>query len=199
MQTDLSIAPENFITAFKQGLVCLHPTDTLPGLTFDPHSECGLKNLQAFKQCREGKGFVHLAPCVDTALQFWQPLPEPWPETLRKLWPAALTVVWLAAEPKRFGTKDRALAIRVPFLRDSWFKDCLQTLELIPSTSINLSGEPPLSLVEATSLLRDKSQFYIPTPLLNAKKKHETTQPSTIISISSDGSYSLLRSGAFKL
>lgn len=199
MRIESSVITKNFIAAFRQGLVCLHPTDTLPGLTFDPHSENGLKNLQAFKQHREGKGFVHLAPCVDIALQFWQPLPEPWPETLQRIWPAALTVVWRAADSDRYGTEDETLAIRVPLLQDCWFKDCLRALELIPSTSVNPSGEPPLSLVAAISLLRNKSQFYIPYPFFNAERESETAQPSTIISISIDGSYSLLRHGAFAL
>ena len=65
---------EAFLGAFQQGRTCLHPTDSVPGLTFDPTSASAIENFFSVKG-RGEKGFVCLSSSLETALNFWQPLP----------------------------------------------------------------------------------------------------------------------------
>ena len=186
-------ATDAFIDAFTQGLLCLHPTDTLVGLT---GNSCNA--LCNYKQRPQQAGFVHLAADFESACRCWQPLPAEWQQRLPQLWPAPLTVVWHAADTAHQGAQDGMLAIRVPRLssQHTWFAACLQVLQLIPSTSVNQHRKPPLTLAAAIAHVQDDTRMHVPEPLL-----HETTStldtPSTLIKLHDNGSWTLLRQGAF--
>ena len=182
-----------FVDAFAQGLLCLHPTDTLMGLTGHSYNA-----LCAYKQRPQQAGFVHLAADFESACRCWQPLPAGWQQRLPQLWPAPLTVVWQAADIAHQGAQDGMLAIRVPRLlpQHTWFVACLRALQLIPSTSVNQHREPPLTLAAAVTHVQGDARVHVPEPLL-----HEPTSlldtPSTLIKLHDDGSWTLLRQGAF--
>lgn len=182
-----------FVAAFARGLLCLHPTDTLVGLTGNSHVA-----LSAYKQRPQQNGFVHLAVDVESACRYWQPLPSGWQQRLRKIWPAPLTVVWHAADAAQQGTQAGMLAIRVPCLlpQHNWFVACLRELQLIPSTSVNQHGEPPLTLAAAIARGQGDARVHVPEPLLHASTNTPNT-PSTLIKLHDDGSWELLRQGAY--
>ena len=185
-----------FVTAFARGQLCLHPTDTLVGLT---SNSCA--TLAAYKQRPANKGFVHLAADLAIACRLWQPLPRGWQQRLRQLWPAALTVIWQAADPVQQGTQNGTLAIRVPRLEPAyaWFNTCLRTLQLIPSTSVNQHRHAPLSLAAAIKQLHGDARVHIPTPLLQTTNTVQSASPSTLIELHHDGNWTLVRRGAFDL
>ena len=182
-----------FVDAYAQGLLCLHPTDTLLGLTSSNYSA-----LTAYKQRPPQQGYVHLAADFAAACRAWQPLPVEWHRHLRKIWPAPLTVVWQAANPEQQGTQDGQLAIRVPCLpqQAAWFAACLHLLQLIPSTSVNAHAEPPLSLAAALARGRDDDRLHVPEPLQQASADMPAL-PSTLIKLHPDGTWQLLRNGAY--
>lgn len=180
-----------FISAFSRGLLCLHPTDTLVGLTAKDY-----RTLADFKQRKPQVSFVHLAADFASASRFWQPLPAGWSQRLRTLWPAALTVVWKAAHPS--GREDNTIAMRVPDLphAHAWFNNCLRTLQLIPSTSVNRHRQTPLTYAAAVALLQGDARVHVPKPLLTYSTPTNSL-PSTVIRLHDDGRWTLLRSGAF--
>ena len=182
-----------FVDAFAQGLLCLHPTDTLVGLTGNSYAA-----LCTYKQRPQQAGFVHLAADFESACRCWQPLPAEWQQRLPQLWPAPLTVVWHAADPAHQGAQDGMLAIRVPrwLPPHAWFAACLQALQLIPSTSVNQHREPPLTLAAAVARGQGDARVHVPEPLLHAPTSQLAT-PSTLIKLHDDGRWTRLRQGAF--
>ena len=182
-----------FVAAFKRGLLCLHPTDTLVGLTSNSYAV-----LCTYKQRPSSTGFVHLAADTEVACSFWQPLPAIWQQRLCPTWPAFLTVVWHAANNTQPGTQDGMLAIRVPRLpaTHEWFAACLRELRLIPSTSVNQHRQPPLTCAAAVACLQDDSRAHVPIPL-QQDDTSSIDQPSTLIRLHHDGNWTLLRAGAF--
>ena len=182
-----------FLAAFARGLLCLHPTDTLVGLT---GNNCAA--LCAYKQRPPHNGFVHLAADFEVACRYWQPLPAQWQLRLQQTWPAPLTVVWHAADTNQAGTQDGMLAIRVPCLlpQHRWFAACLHALQLIPSTSVNQHREPPLTCTAAVARVQGDARMHVPQPLLHAQAGMLDT-PSTLIKLHDDGSWQVLRQGGF--
>ena len=149
--------------------------------------------LALFKQRDTTDGYVHIAADFATAQRYWLRLPGIWDEVLASIFPAPLTVIWRAADANRHGTQSGRLAIRVPNLQGSWFEECLQSLQLIPSTSVNHAGETPMQAQEVwNSALRLDSSFYIP-PLQLLETVNSS--PSTIIALEDNGEYRLLRQG----
>ena len=189
----------SFEEAYRSGKVCLHPTDSLPGLTFDPALEGGFSCLKGIKGPRIGKSFVSLAASYEKALSFWQPLPGPWPGLLSKVWPGPLSVIWLASEKvcPTLVAPDGSLCLRVPSLSQkvSFFHDFLLASEQpVPSTSVNKEGMPSAtSWKEAVSFL-EGTGAYVP-PIDDAPS---LAAPSTVIKIASDGGYTVIREGAIK-
>ena len=183
-----------FIEAYRQQSLCIHPTDTLWGLTCD--MERAQHRLFSYKgHTNKRKGFVQLVAKTDDALRLWQPLPGKWAETLDRLWPAPLTVVWQGRTP--YVENGGTLALRVPSLSSShlWFRDCLVELAPLISTSVNVSGQPPMSSQEIRKNLANDPRFYLP-PAINKENK-QLNKASTIIAITKDGNFQVLRLGAF--
>ena len=190
----MSPASSEFIENFKRGKLCIHPTDTLLGVTCDLHSPKARECLAKFKQRETTRGYVHLAYDFVTAKRYWRPLPAAWEKTLTKLFPAPLTVVWWAADACFLGARGGKLAIRVPLLHEQWFADCLQSLQLIPSTSVNHAGMHPMSVNCVRAKLQADPCFYLPPQLLERNTSEHA--PSTLISLQENGDYTLLRAGA---
>jgi L-threonylcarbamoyladenylate synthase len=188
-----------FLKNFRQGHVCLHPTDSLPGLTFDPFNPAAFDALTAVKGERLGKGFIGLVDSMDTALRFWEPLPGDWEQRLRKLWPAPLSVIWTPSRraPRCMLAPEGTLALRVPLLDPAldWFSECLLALgHPIPTTSVNRVGEPAATTWDAArEAVRSSPNVFFPVDPVPPL----TGQPSTLIRLLPDGQYEILRQGAF--
>lgn len=184
---------QSFIEAYRQQLLCVHPTDTLWGLTCD--MERAKARLFEYKGLSKRKGFVHLVAKTDDALKLWQPLPGDWSSLLDCLWPAPLTVVWRGRSPHT--ENDGTLALRVPALSPThlWFRDCLDELGPLISTSVNVSGQQPLSCRAIQQSLANDRRFYLPPAIY--KNSEHSGLASTVIAITDAGKFNILRSGAF--
>ena len=201
-------AAQEFIYELESLRLCLHPTDTLPGLAFDPRRDEALKRLLMFKGRSREKSFIGLVGSSQRALDFYAPLPLIWQQALGLLWPGPLSVIYEAADacPPALVAEDGSVALRVPCLapQDAWFYSVLAGIDYpLPTTSVNLSGEPPCHLWhEAIALVATCQEIYVPPPCA-AKGRMETDggedasrgQPSTLIKVTSDGGFVLLRRG----
>jgi L-threonylcarbamoyladenylate synthase len=187
-------------TAWKDGLVCLHPTDTLPGLSFDPRSDRAWQRFLAIKQRAPEKSPIALIADWAMAERCWMPLPPGWDACLQALWPASLSVVWKADGrcPKHLLAADATCSLRMPdWSADTeWMRDLLLEINTpFPSSSVNRSGDPAIAdWDQAVGFLQpfvhNKSAF---VPLV--PRAPMVGSSSTLIRIEDNGDWTLLRPG----
>jgi tRNA threonylcarbamoyl adenosine modification protein (Sua5/YciO/YrdC/YwlC family) len=199
LQTVSSTA-KSFLDALEAGLVCLHPSETLPGLSFHPNSEKAKKTLYAIKTRDTLKTVVSLVASLERAESFWKPLPPVWKFCLEKLWPSSLTVIWEANSkaPASLVSEKGLLALRAPKFQVSslWMQEVLENFsQPLPSTSVNKAGEPSLSTWEEACDFCSKREEDIFIPVLSGGVFFQT-EPSTIILLEGD-LFQVLREGAF--
>ena len=189
---------QTFKKALLQGNVCLHPTDSLPGLTFNPQIPDALRRLKAVKGERSNaKGFVSLVASMNEAMKYWQPLPAGWDKVLNDFWPGPFTFIWhsLASSPPCVRNEDGTMAIRNPKLADDhgWLYEVMENLPFpIPSTSVNRQGEKPKdTLVEAQDFLKGKDHTFF--DLEGTALPPGQPRPSTLVKITGHKSFEILR------
>ena len=193
---------QQFIAALHAGRVCLHPTDTLPGLTFDPTHARGRQALLAVKGRPEAKPLLALVATPALARRFFAPLPGDWGRILGQLWPAPLSVVWRASSlaPAALIAADGTIGLRVPLLHPdaAWFHDVLDRLDMpLPTTSVNRSGDPAITTFAAAGdFLRGEPWTHVPAW---DHADAVASASSTVIKLHQDGSFTLLRAGAMLL
>jgi L-threonylcarbamoyladenylate synthase len=199
----------DFNSALQKGLLCIHPTDTIPGIGWDPRNARAWEALVRWKRRPPDKTVLGLVDSVEKAQSFWQPLPKKWSRVLNSVWPAPLSVVWSAAEaaPKILVSPQGEIGLRVPKLdqRNEWFGRFLSHYpDPFPTTSINIAGQIPLtSLEEISAALAGDPASFISKGLLESCLPTEGTseirQPSTLIRIKRDGDFEVLRPGALEV
>lgn len=192
---------QDFVAALRAGKICLHPTDSIPGLSFDPRLDANRQKLDGIKGRDAVKSYIGLLANLDMARIFWRPLPGNWFDVLSQVWPAPLSVVWEAAPtcPISIVGKDGSVAFRLPQLAPDmqWLLRAIQELGCpMPTTSVNDSGQEPLTVWdEAVRWLDNKSSHtYVPT--LKSQPRF-SPQPSTVIKIIDGERFQVLREGRF--
>lgn len=197
-EENLSPRARDFLKAMEEGFVCLHPSETLPGLSFHPDSELAKETLYRLKSRDALKTVVSLVSSLEKARLFWKPLPAVWDFCLAKLWPAPLTVVWEASSeaPRALVSEKGMIALRSPHFGASsaWMNEVLENFSRpFPSTSVNKSGEPPaVGWEEATQFSKKEGEIFVPSLEEGVSFAKE---PSTIILLKGD-SFEILRQGA---
>ena len=197
------VSIEDYANAWLAGKVCLHPTDTVPGLSFNPHQTRAEESFIALKGRTPGKSPISLIASWEVASRCWRPLPGRWEEILRDLWPSPLSVVWQASAkcPTPLIAADGTACLRMPeWTQDSaWMHTLLVRLNSpFPSSSVNLSGNPGLNDWNAAlAFLKDKDNVYAPrlTPRQIESYAERPQKPSTVIRIEEDGSWDIVREG----
>jgi len=155
----------NVVTALKQGLVILYPTEAVFGLGCDPDNQQAVEDLLAIKQRSVDKGLILIAdnysqllPYIDDAKIPMDKRPE-----IFSSWPGAVTWILPASKstPKWLTGKFDSIAVRVSNHVDVK-KLCLEFGKPLVSTSANLTGcEPVKSIEEAQQVFIDKNIFYV--------------------------------------
>ena len=187
----------NFLRNWQAGRVCVHPTDTIPGLTCNPADTRAIQRLEQLKKRTQQKALLGLVADFSTAQRFWQTLPALWEELIPLLWPAPLTCVWKsrASVPPCLVSERGELALRQPLLArdDRWLLTVLQKLSYpLPSTSINYEGEAPLSGEHDLAQFCAKHAVFLPPISWEAKN----TAPSSVLRIIDEKNFEWLRVGA---
>lgn len=192
-----------FVEALRSGKICVHPTDTIPGLTCDPQNKDLLAVINRLKQRPDSKNFVNLTSNLEKAQRFWQPLPPSWRTFLGLHWPSPLTIVWKASKiaPEGLVSSQRELALRIPDLPNahSWFKKVLDLWEFpLPSTSINTSSNPPLTEEAAIKeFCQNQLNIFLPDKVHDALSGRSLG--STIVRILNGDTFEVIREGAFSI
>lgn len=191
---------KTFLDVWTRGRLCLHPTDTLPGLSFHPDSVEGKEALLRFKERDQLKPFIGLVSDPDQAQLWWQPLSEREKLFLTLLWPDSVSVVRPSGKtaPASMCSPQGELALRCPKWPEHllWMKDVLRESSIpFPTTSINKSGEPPATTRnEAVEMLKGQNVFI---PDYMEPSQAVKGLPSTVIRIHASGaSPGILREGA---
>lgn len=197
---------ERFIQAWQQGFVCLHPTDTIPGLSFNPSSHEGLQRFCDIKGRSPDKTTICLLSSVELAKTYWLALPANWQRALAKRWPAGLSLIWYASSrvPKSLVRDDGTIAFRVPHFsaQDRWMADVLTELQTpFPTSSVNQSGEPAaVHWSNAVKKLDGSAGIYIPKGQANSQSVSSKAVASTLVRICEDDEdvgYQIIREGSF--
>ncbi len=186
-----------FLEHLRQGHVCVHPTDTIPGLSCDPYNAHAVQNLEQIKKRTQKKAFVGLVASFENALEHWEPLPELWKTLIPQIWPKPISFVWKARQnvPKCLVSEHGELALRFPLLNTSsdWFYNVMTQMKTpLPSTSVNYEKNPPLSDKQDISEFSKRHGLYL-ADLAPAEK---TSLPSSVVRIKEDASMEWLREGA---
>lgn len=191
---------DNVITQLLKGVPILYPTETLPGIGFDPRIPMAKEALCHLKQRDMQKPMSALVSSLAMACEYWQPLPKPWSNILSQVWPAPLTVVWQVkpTAPEGLQNLDQTCGFRFPLLPTAqrWVLDVIAGLGVpLISTSVNRAGEPAIVYWAAACEMVKEFGFYIPS---FATDYHFAQQASTVIALEEHG-YKLLRPGGFSL
>jgi L-threonylcarbamoyladenylate synthase len=189
------------LARFRNGAPLLHPTDTIPGLSFYPGMGRAKEAVLKLKGYDDHRPFIGLVHNVEMAMRLWEPLPNGWSERLKKIWPAPLTVLYQAGlrAPVSLTSADGRIAFRCPKLSESaaWVYQLIERMnEPLPSTSVNNRGKPSAqSWEEAVHWCQSQNQECIVPD--GAFPNASNAQPSTLIELLPNGSFNVLRAGAF--
>ncbi len=191
-----------FVAALRAGRLCLHPTDTVPGLTFDPSQPAGKAGLGALKQRDTDRPVLGLCADVAHAMACFAPLPGDWQRWLARLRPGPLSVVWRASPTASalLVAADGTIGLRVPELPAdvAWFADVLREWpEPLPTTSVNISSQPAATdWTAAAAFVSAADDGFVPELSIVPPSR---TMPSTLIRLHEDGGFDVLRQGAMPL
>ncbi|MCB9229880.1 MAG: Sua5/YciO/YrdC/YwlC family protein [Deltaproteobacteria bacterium] len=192
---------DKFLQAWRTGQLCLHPTDTIPGVSFHPEIPDALQALYRFKQRPENKPVISLIADLSQASCWWSPLTARESLFLSKIWPSAVSVIRKASEkaPPLLLSERGELALRFPDWPETlyWMRDILQQINSpFPTSSVNISGEAPAITWEDAKKAVRNSNVFIPE-LISCDAPSGNKQPSTVIRLYQDSSSpEILRAGA---
>ncbi|MGH9524369.1 MAG: L-threonylcarbamoyladenylate synthase [Terriglobales bacterium] len=190
--------PEPSLVAYaaeqiKSGQVLGMPTDTFYGLAADPFNLRAVERVYEIKSRSRHKPLSLLIESEEQAEMLARdPLPDNFYILARKFWPGPLTIIVPAASrlPLKVTANTGNIAIRIPQA-----KIPLQVIRAagvpITATSANLSGESECTT--ATAVLQ-QLQERIPIVVDGGTSPREVA--STIVDLSEDGGWRLLRQGA---
>lgn len=126
----------------KKGKILIHPTEGVWGLGCDAKNVQACKKINTLKQRDENKKFIILAPSIEKALDYFEPLSKEQILQLEQLWPGHTTVIHTAKNiiSDHLKSIDNTIGIRV-----STHLPIAKLLNefsgLMVSTSANLSNQ----------------------------------------------------------
>lgn len=138
------------VAALKKGGVVVCPTDTVYGFLADASNKKAVEKIYKIKKRKRSKPLPVFVRDVKIAKQIAE-IDAGQERTLRKYWPGKYTFVLKSKsknqKSKLYGIKKNTVAARVP--KYKFLKDLLKKINRpLAQTSVNISGEPPLTKVE---------------------------------------------------
>ncbi len=174
------------------GDVFIYPTDTVYGLGCAAESDAGLRKIYELKQRPDLLPFSVAFPSL-ALLEARLDLPPAALKLARIFFPGALTIVTVCdgdpGWPSLLFSEGHRVGLRVP---DHPF--CLSLEGPVVTTSVNLSGQPPLLQVEEMAeQFGEKVAAYFMDPDL---EHSSNVSASTIVEVDNRGKLRCLREGA---
>ncbi len=175
----------------RAGEVLGMPTDTFYGLAADPFNLHAVDRIYDIKSRSRHKPLSLLIESVDQAADLAWPVPEIFYLLARRFWPGPLTMI-VKADPKlplKVTANTGNVALRVPaaevplaIIRSAGLP--------ITATSANLHGE-----MECTSAMQVRDQLGDCLSLIVDGGQAPGVMPTTIVDLTTDGNWRLLRHG----
>ncbi len=127
----------------QRGGVVLLPTDTIYGLHAIATDSGAIDRIAAIKGRDDTKPFVVLGASIAQLESIGVVFDDASRVVLDELWPGPLTVVARLKNKIAASRENETIAVRVPAL--DWLRDLIQMTGPLASTSVNRSGESPLT------------------------------------------------------
>lgn len=144
--------PELVKRAIAGEVICF-PTDTVPALAVRPDYA---QKIFTLKQRPSDKPLILMAATAADLWEYVQGNPTEmllWQQTAQEYWPGALTLVLPASSRVNLAVNpldNNSIGLRIPNLSISL--EILSLTGALATTSVNLSGEPPLETLDAIEL-----------------------------------------------
>ena len=189
--------PEASLVAYvaekiRAGVVVGMPTDTFYGLAADPFNLHAVDRVYEIKARSRHKPLSLLIESVDQASELAWPVPETFYLLARRFWPGPLTII-VKADPKlplKATANTGNVALRVPSAEVP-LAIVRAVGSPITATSANLHGAS-----ECTNALEVRDQLGDCLPLIVDGGQSPRDMPSTIVDLTSEDGWRLLRQGA---
>ena len=176
----------------RAGEVLGMPTDTFYGLAVDPFNLHAVDRVYEIKSRSRHKPLSLLTESVDQAAEIAWPIPEIFYLLARRFWPGPLTII-LKADPRlplKVTANTGNVALRVPAAEVPLAIIRAAGLP-ITATSANLHGE-----AECTTAMQVRDQLGDCLSIIVDGGQVPGVMPSTIVDLTGDGGWRLLRQGA---
>ena len=179
----------NAVSALKKGGTLIYPTDTIYGLGCDAYNYEAVEKIYAIKERDKSKSLIVLVDSFNMLESIIDDIPDMAWEVL-KVNKKPLTIIY--DKPKNVAenvvASDGSLAVRVT--NDPLCRSMIRKLKRpLVSTSANLSGDPsPIEFSDISQELIDRVDHVLNLPLV-----HKTIKASTIMKISNNGVFKIIR------
>lgn len=194
LSADNKEAIDKAVNLLKQGDVVVFPTDTIYGIGASIANELGVKKIFEVKSRSPLKPIMIYVTSFEQLQQVTQEIPESNLESLRKIWPGAMSGIFPKTEivPSFVTSGKNTVAVRIPN-----HQLCLELVRRvghpIAVTSANISGmETQKTAPEVAAQLGDR------VPLVLDGGPNPEQQASTLVDFTGP-TPRLLREGAFPL
>ena len=181
------------VNKIVNGKIGVVPTDTLYGFSCSALNNASVERIYDIKQREKNKPFIVLISSIDSIKDFGINLTDQQYRFLQKNWPNCLTIV-LDCPNEKFEYLHRgnnSIGFRMP--KNQWLLDIIKSTGPITSTTINISGEPPITnVIEAQNKFGNLIDFIVDHGELIGNA-------STVIKLLPDATFTVLREGDAKI
>jgi L-threonylcarbamoyladenylate synthase len=178
---------KEIVPIIRQGGIGVLPTDTLYGLVGSALKESAVERIYAVRQRNSEKPCIILIGSVRDLGLFNIQLSSAQENILQKVWPGKISVILDCAQCDRryLHRGTNSLAFRLP--KEDWLRKILVLTGPLIAPSANPEGALPASDIgEARTYFGETIDFYVNLGNLSL-------QPSLVIRLELDGSFSILR------
>lgn len=184
---------KQIVQLLKSGKIGVMPTDTIYGVVGSALNPQTVKEIYTLRKRASDKPMIILIASLDDLGKFDIKLNQMQNEFLKRHWPNPLSVI-LPCVSDQFTYLHRgtnSLAFRMP--KDEWLLQLLKQVGPLVAPSANFEGEKYAETIEeAKRSFKNDVAFYIDGGEI-------LSEPSTLIKVSSDGSYTIIRQGNYHL
>lgn len=180
---------ENAVKVMRQGGVIIYPTDTIWGIGCDATSEEAVRRIFEIKSRVDAKAMLSLVDSDGRLQRYVRDVPDvAWQIVDCSNTPVTIIYDGVQGLAPSLLSEDGSAGLRItkePFSNEL----CRRMQRAVVSTSANISGEPAPSCFDEISPEILKQVDYVCT----SRRNEKNPQASSIIKISSDGQFKIIR------
>ncbi|HSP13172.1 MAG TPA: L-threonylcarbamoyladenylate synthase [Thermoanaerobaculia bacterium] len=146
----MTIKVDEIAAVLQRGGIVLMPTDTIYGLHALANDPRAIERLTEIKGRDETKPFIVIGASREQLEQSGATFTQRARAAVSELWPGPLTAIVPLRKTVAASRGSTSIGVRVPALQ--WLRDLLMQTGPLASTSVNRSGEPPMTDPKSLSL-----------------------------------------------